>query len=46
MNIEGNDEWDYAWTTGNDPAVSHQRLIDSGAFGDVHEVDILLQSNR
>lgn len=30
--------FDYNWTTGNDISLIHCRLIDSGAFGDVHEV--------
>jgi hypothetical protein len=29
---------DYTWTTGNDSAISHIRVIDSGAGGEVHEV--------
>lgn len=32
---------DLAWTTGNDPKVIHKRMIDYGAFGDVHEVFLL-----
>lgn len=27
----------YAWTTDNDPSLSHVRKIDSGASGEVHE---------
>ena len=29
---------DFGWTTGNNTALSHQRLIDSGAYADVHQV--------
>ena len=29
---------DNDWTTGNDPDLSHRRIIDMGAFGEVHEV--------
>ena len=29
---------DYNWTTNNEPAISHLRLIDSGASGEVHKV--------
>jgi len=29
---------DNDWTTGNDPDLSHKRIIDMGAFGEVHEV--------
>lgn len=29
---------DYTWTTGNDAALSHIRIIDRGASGEVHEV--------
>jgi len=29
---------DYGWTTGNDPNLVHVRKIDSGAYGDVHQV--------
>jgi len=29
---------DNTWITGNDTAFTHVRKIDSGAFGDVHEV--------
>ena len=28
---------DFMWTTGKDPQLVHQRIIDSGVFGDVHE---------
>lgn len=34
----------YAWTTGNDPAILHRRLIDSGGSGEVHEVSKSLMS--
>ena len=30
----------FAWTIGNDSALSHVRLIDSGAAGEVHEVNL------
>jgi len=30
---------DYAWMVGNDLWVTQRRLIDSGVFGEVHEVD-------
>lgn len=28
----------FDWTTGGDPDLAHERRIDGGAFGDVHEV--------
>jgi hypothetical protein len=31
---------DYGWTTGNDPSITHQRRIDAGSGGEVHEVRI------
>jgi len=31
---------DYRWTVGNDKGLSHLRIIDSGASGEVHEVSI------
>jgi len=31
---------DHDWTTGNDPELSHVRIIDRGAVGDVHEVRV------
>lgn len=33
-----NTEYDYAWTSGNDAGISHVRMIDKGAGGEVHEV--------
>lgn len=38
MDTRDNDDLDFTWTTGNNPVISHRRLIDSGAFGEVHEV--------
>jgi hypothetical protein len=29
---------DHTWVTGGDPAITHKRLIDEGAFGEVHHV--------
>jgi hypothetical protein len=33
---------DYTWTAGDDPIISHVRIIDSGAGGEVHEVALLI----
>jgi len=35
--VEVRNATDYTWTTGNNSAISHVRLIDSGAAGEVHE---------
>jgi hypothetical protein len=32
---------DYSWITGGDDSLSHERMIDSGAFGEVHKVSFL-----
>jgi len=37
---DSDEELDSSWTTGDDPSLSHRRHIDSGAFGDVHEVTL------
>ena len=36
-NITSNSD-NFAYITGNLPEVSHRRIIDSGAFGEVHEI--------
>jgi len=28
----------FGWSTGDDPDLAHEKRIDGGAFGDVHEV--------
>lgn len=35
------DDEDQTWTTGKDPGFSYVRAIDSGAFGEVHEVCLI-----
>jgi len=35
---------DYSWTRGDNAAISHVRIIDSGASGEVHEVHPLIQN--
>lgn len=29
---------DFSWTVGDDATLSHRRMIDAGASGEVHEV--------
>ena len=38
MDVDDSSLNEFEWTTGEDPALSHQRAIASGAYGDVHEV--------
>jgi len=42
MNESRGDVDKFAWIEGNDREVRHRRKIDSGAFADVHEVDVPL----
>jgi hypothetical protein len=30
----------FEWVTDNDPAFSYRQLLDSGGFGEVHEVNL------
>ena len=35
---------DYTWTAGEESTISHVRVIDSGAGGEVHEVALPISS--
>ena len=32
----------YEWTTGGDNKITHRKKLDTGGFGEVHEVEINL----
>jgi len=37
--FSGNLIEDHTWVTGGDATIAHKRLIDEGAFGEVHHVN-------
>jgi hypothetical protein len=39
------DHLNFRWTVGNDPELSHRRVIDAYASGEVHEVNTSLPEN-
>jgi len=36
--VQTSARFNYLWTTGDDPAISHLHKIDAGTYGEVHKV--------